>query len=174
MTQENTPISHIQTENSSWRQRQHVLYGTANEEIQSGSFSADVDLVAYNVAKTITAADLGNWLSQRGLFIKHCKLLTTSDEARSLSFKVTIDPKDFDRATKDANLWPYRVGVRLYKNFSTNIRDKYNNNKTEEKTSEIRNEYHRGSENRSQRNNQVFPERDGNYRRYGNNSYQYN
>ena len=81
------------------------------------SLSADVDLVVYNVAKNVKPLDLCNWLSQKGLFVKDCKLLTTSDEARSLSYRITINPKDFDKATQDANLWPYGVGVRLYKNF---------------------------------------------------------
>ena len=70
------------------------------------------------VAKNITEADLCNWLSQRGLYVKNCILLTTTDKARSLAFKITIDPKDFDRATKDPSIWPYQVGVRLFKAFN--------------------------------------------------------
>ena len=96
------------------------MHGTANENDRNGLFSADVDIVAFNVGKNITAADLCNWLAQRGLYVKDCKLLTTAPEARSLAFKITVDPKDFDRATTDAELWPYRVGVRLYKNFGKN------------------------------------------------------
>ena len=104
----------------SWRQRLHLLQGAAGDSTQIGALSADVDIVAYNVAKNVTAVDLRNWLAQKGLLVKDCKLLTTSDEARSLSYKITLQPQDFDRATQDAGLWPYRVGVRLFKNFNRN------------------------------------------------------
>ena len=124
--------------NQSWRGRQHVLYGTANEDQYGGSFSADVELVAYNVAKNITSADLCNWLSQRGLYVKDCTLLTTSEEARSLSFKVSVDPKDFERATKDTNLWPYRVGIRLYKNFNKNSSENSRSREQERNSQERR------------------------------------
>ena len=79
---------------------------------------ADVDIVAYNFGKNVTAVDVCNWLATKGMDVKDCELLTTSDEARSLSFKLTIKPENYDRATQDATLWPYRVGVRLYKNFN--------------------------------------------------------
>ena len=102
------------TENTSWTKRQHVLYGIADEGNQGACFSADAELVAHNVAKNITIADLCNWLSQRGLLVKDCSFLTTSNEARSLAFKITIDPKDFERATDDPALWPYGVDVRVY------------------------------------------------------------
>ena len=78
--------------------------------------SADVDIVAYNFGKNVTAVDVSNWLATKGVEVKDYKLLTTSDEARSLTFKITIKPEDYDRATQDAMFWPYRVGVRLFKN----------------------------------------------------------
>ena len=46
-----------------------------------------------------------------------CILLTNSEDARSLSYKVTINSGDYERATKDASIWPYRVGMRLFKHF---------------------------------------------------------
>ena len=113
-------------ENASWRKKQQVLFGIADEGNQGACFSADAELVAHNVAKNITIADLCNWLSQRGLLVKDCSLLTTSNEARSLAFKITIDPKDLDRATNDPALWPYGVGVRVYKNFNKNTRERDN------------------------------------------------
>ena len=73
--------------------------------------------MAYNVRKNITAKDMVNWLSQRGVHVRDCKLLTTSSEARTLSYKITLDSTDYERATQDANLWPYGVGVRLFKIF---------------------------------------------------------
>ena len=105
---------------TSWRQRLHLLQGAAGHigPGQSSSLSADVDIVAYNIGKNVTAVDLCNWLAQRELHVKDCQLLTTSAEARSLSYKLTIKPEDYDRATQDATIWPYRVGVRLYKSFN--------------------------------------------------------
>ena len=85
---------------------------------QRSSLSADADIVAYNFGKNVTAVDVRNWLAQKGLHVKDCKLLTTSPEARFLTFKITIQPEDYDRATQDATLWPYRVGVRLFKSFN--------------------------------------------------------
>ena len=109
----------------SWRQKLHLLNGAGGEAPHSGSFSADIDIVAYNVAKNISAMDLRHWLSQNGLNIKDCKLLTTAEGARALSYKITIDPKDYERATTDASLWPYRVGVRLFKHFNNTTRNIY-------------------------------------------------
>ena len=43
--------------------------------------------------------------------------MKTSNEAPFLSCKITIDSKDFDRATQDTSLWPLGVGVRLFVNF---------------------------------------------------------
>ena len=80
--------------------------------------------------------------------------MTTSDEARSLSYKITIDPKDFERATNDANLWPYRVLVRLFKNFSKSP-NRFNSN---ERTSSGRgfNGNERTSGGRDQGRNEVW------------------
>ena len=96
----------------------HLLHGTGGQGSQGPTFSADIDIVAYNVAKHITSVDLSNYLSENGLSIKDCKLLTTSEKARSLSYKITISAGDFEKATKDVSIWPYRVGVRLFKPFS--------------------------------------------------------
>lgn len=108
------------SERTGWKQRLHLLHGTAGEDEQGGSFSADVDIVAYNVAKNVTSVNLCNRLTQNGLRVNDCRLLTTSPSARSLSYRITIHPKDYEKATKDESLWPYRVGVRLFKHFNNN------------------------------------------------------
>ena len=59
--------AHQQTHRPNWRDRLHLLVGTA--------ISADIDLVASNVGRNVSAVDLGNWLTQRGLEIKNCQLL---------------------------------------------------------------------------------------------------
>ena len=43
-----------------------------------------------------------------------------SDDARSLSYKITISPCDVERATKDESIWPYRVEVRFFQHFNRN------------------------------------------------------
>ena len=109
-----------------WKQRLHLLSGVAGGTGASGSFAADVDIVAYNVAKNINSLDLKYWLSQNGITVKNCTLLTTSEDARSLTYKITIDPKDYEKATTDASIWPYQVGVRLFKQFNTAARNDNN------------------------------------------------
>ena len=119
-----------QAQRTSWRQKLHLLQGAAGDTRygRGTSLSADADIVAYNVSKNVTAVDMRNWLAEKGVFVKDCKLLTTSEEARSLSYKITINPQDFDRATQDATLWPYRVGVRLFKDFNKNSQRNTANN----------------------------------------------
>ncbi len=169
IVEENNTPNRKPAENASWRKRQQVLVGTADEGNHGGCFSADAELVAHNVAKNITTADLCNWLSLRGLLVKDCTLLTTSEEARSLAFKVTIDPKDFDRATKDAALWPYGVGVRVYKNFNKNTKERENERPRNGVTSrEYSDQKYRGYQ---QRNNQGTNGGEKTFRRHGYNNY---
>ena len=102
------------TQSGSWKQNLHFLQGTAvaTKPLQDILKSNDVNIVAYKVKKNVTETDM-----RKGLSIKNCKLMTTSNEAPFLSYKITIDSKDFDRATQDTSLWPLGVGVRLFVNF---------------------------------------------------------
>lgn len=103
-----------------WRQNLQLLQGTAIVEGNTSgerSTQNSTDIVAYNVGKNVTVNDMGYWLSQRGVQIIDCQLLTTSNEARTLAYKITVDAKDHERVTQDASLWPYGVGIRLYKIF---------------------------------------------------------
>ena len=122
--------SEIQQEPRGWKQKLHLLNGAHGGVGAGSSFAADVDIVAYNVATNICSMDLTYWLSQNGINVKDCKLLTTSENARSLAYKITIDPKDYEKATTDASIWPYQVGVRQYKHFNTAARSntEQNNN----------------------------------------------
>jgi hypothetical protein len=79
------------------------------------SMAADIDLVVYNISKNISGAQVATYLANKGLHIKDCTLLTTSNEARMLSYKITVSPDDAERATNDEKLLPYGVGVRFYK-----------------------------------------------------------
>ena len=79
----------------------------------------DVSLAVYGLAKDTTEAKLKDYLETKGLSVVECKLLTNFvKEARALTFKVTIKAKDLEQA-KQAEIWPFRVGVRMYKHFST-------------------------------------------------------
>ena len=100
----------------SWKQRLDILRGTALSENENESLSADVHLVAYGIAKNVTGIQLSQWLAGKGLHIVSCDLLTRYDGARSLSYKVTIKSRDYQKATSP-EIWPARVGVRLFKFF---------------------------------------------------------
>ena len=111
------------TKRRNWRSNLQVLHGTARDDSNDGqSFSADIDLVAYGVGKNITALQLSKFLQEKGLSVKDCSLLTKFEGARSLSYKVTIKSTDLDIA-KNPGIWPYRVGVRLYKHFNATQRN---------------------------------------------------
>ena len=98
-----------------WRQRLNIVSGTASDESGSNSFSADI-LVAYGVAKQITGIQLSHFLQERGLNVFSCALLTKHENARSLAYKISIRSCDYEKA-QDPNIWPLRVGVRLFKYF---------------------------------------------------------
>ena len=79
--------------------------------------------------------DLRQCLSQKELNIKDYELLTTAEGARALSYyKITIDPKDYERASTDASLWAYRVGVRLFKHFNSRFKQHITMNRSNKKT----------------------------------------
>ena len=44
--------------------------------------------------------------------------MATSEEARSLSYKISVDPQDYERVTTDASVWPNLVGIRRFKQFT--------------------------------------------------------
>ena len=56
----------------------------------STALSADVDLVAYNVAKHMASVMLCRFLAEKGLNICDCKLLTRFDGARTLTCRIPI------------------------------------------------------------------------------------
>ena len=102
-----------------WRQSLNLLTGTGLCENGNTSLSSDIDLVAYGVAKHVTALQLSKFVQDRGLDILDCVLLTKYDGARSLAFKVTIKAMDFEKS-KNVDIWPYGVGVRRFKHFNEN------------------------------------------------------
>ena len=57
-----------------------------------------------------------SFLETRGISVVQCVNLTTFEHARTHSYKVTIKASEYKKATKP-EVWPFRVGVRLFKQF---------------------------------------------------------
>ena len=68
------------------------------------------------IAKHVTSIQLSKFLEENGLDVCDCKLLTTFE-------RITIKLHHFQKA-KDPSIWPYRVGVRLFKHCNANNRNK--------------------------------------------------
>ena len=88
----------------SWRRRLGILRGTAIRENDNESFSADVHLVAYSIAKNVTGIQLSHWLAEKGLHVVSCDLLTKYEGTRSLSYKIAIKSCDYQKAT-NPEIW---------------------------------------------------------------------
>ena len=102
---------------NNWRKSLNLLQGTALGTDGKETLSSDIDLVTYGVTKNITAIQLSNFMQNKGLNAIDCVLLTKYNGARSLTFNITIKATDFEKA-KDPDIWPYRIGLRYYKQFN--------------------------------------------------------
>lgn len=105
--------------NNTWRSTLTSIRGTARNSDNQGDMAADIQLVAYGLAKHVSGIQLSKFLEEKGLNIVSCDLLTKYEGARSLSYKITIRAYDLEKA-QDASRWPERVGIRLYKVFEPN------------------------------------------------------
>ena len=94
------------------RMTSNILCGTS--QCNETELAADITLVAYGVAKHVTETQLARFLESKGMDIVDCSRLTTYENARSLSYKVTIKAKDYEKS-KDPTTWPFRVSVRPFK-----------------------------------------------------------
>ena len=84
------------------------------------TMAADIDIVAYGVAKNVKSTQLATFLESKGLKVVDCVLLTTYEQVRSLSYKITIKAKDFEKS-QDPATWPYRISFRPFINRSVKI-----------------------------------------------------
>ena len=91
----------------SWRRRLNILRGTAVNDNEGESLSADVHLVAYGLAKKVLGLQLSQWLAPKGLHVLTCDLLTKY-EGVSCDYETVISP----------DIWPFGEGIRLFKFFS--------------------------------------------------------
>ena len=61
--------------------------------------SADVHLIAYGVAKHVTGKQFSQFLEKKGLRVVNCDFLTKFEDARMLSYKVSIKSNDFEKTS---------------------------------------------------------------------------
>ena len=100
-----------------------ILHGTAQDQSRDTTFAANIDLVAYGVATQVTGIELSKFIEDKGIKVLDCVLLTKYEHARTFSYKVTISACDYEKS-QDASIWPYRIGVRPFKN----AKSRYQNN----------------------------------------------
>ena len=150
LTNNSSASKNGENRSENWRQDLSLLTGTAVSNDRNMTLSPDVDLVAYGVAKNVTALQLSKFVQDRGVdlldctqltkfvqdrgvdlldctqltkFVQDrgvdlldCTQLTKFEGTRSLAFKVTIKPNDFEKCM-NAEVWPYGVGLRRFKHF---------------------------------------------------------
>ena len=64
----------------------------------------------------LDCTQLTKFVQDRGVDLLDCTQLTKYEGTRSLAFKVTIKPNDFENCM-NAEVWPYGVGLRQFKHF---------------------------------------------------------
>ena len=102
-----------------------LIYGNARTGADDSEqfLAADAELVAYGVSKDATEEQLKQFITSKGINVTAVKKLTTFEEARTYTFKVSIKASDYEKALKP-EVWPLRVGVRPF-------RPKRSNNQTQ-------------------------------------------
>ena len=97
------------------RRQNGILHGTAQDQSRDMTFAANTDLVAYGVATQVTGIEMSKFIEDKGIKVLDCVLLTKCEHVQTLSYKVTIRACDYEKS-QDASIWPYRIGVRSFKN----------------------------------------------------------
>ena len=104
-------------------QRKHMFHGKATtspeENVAEVSLAADVEIVAFGVAKTAEPEQLEKFLKDRGVAIEKIECLTKAElvhegKVKSKTMKVTVKASEHEKAM-NPDVWPQRVGVRYYK-----------------------------------------------------------
>ena len=111
-----------QSMGNTFRTKKHstLLFGSAktDKDNTENFLAANVNLVATGVAKDATADQLKNFIVAKGINVEAIELLTSHPDARTNTFKIVIKACDFERAMSP-DVWPYRVGVRMFKHKRT-------------------------------------------------------
>ena len=97
-----------------------LLFGSAktDKENTENFLAANVSLAATGVAKDATADQLKDFIVTKGINVVAVELLTTHPDAGTKTFKIDIKACDFERAMSP-DVWPYRVGVRMFRHKRT-------------------------------------------------------
>ena len=127
--------------NNSWKRKSNITYGSAKTSNLSYSLSADVELAVFGVAKHASEKDLVDFITQKGINVIKCELLTRYKEARTNTFKVVILASDYEKAILPET-WPFRVGVRLFRRYQNKPQD---NRINKDNTSNQVNNFSKGS-----------------------------
>ena len=98
-----------------------LIYGNARTGADDSEqfLAADAELVAYGVSKDATEEQLKQFIISKGINVTAVKKLTTFEEARTFTFRVSIKVSDYEKALKP-EVWPLRVGVRPFRPKRTN------------------------------------------------------
>ena len=100
------------------RRNSTILYGDGPGDSRTlgNNLSADIDLVATGVNKAATEVQLKEFLEGNGVKVEAVECLTVFhlETARTKTFKVTVKSTEYDKVM-NPNVWPYRVGVRHFK-----------------------------------------------------------
>ena len=94
-----------------------VIYGSAKPNTEEVNLAADVSLVAFNVNKTCNKDHMKTFLIEKGIDVVDVIEMTREevlDNVRVKSMKVIVKANEFEKAM-DPNVWPCRVGVRIWK-----------------------------------------------------------
>ena len=103
--------------------RKLIFHGKATtspeENVTEISLAADVDIVAFGVAKTAEPEHLEKFLKDRGVEVEKIECLTNIElikegKVKSKTMKVTVKASEHEKAM-NPDVWPRRVGVRYYK-----------------------------------------------------------
>ena len=99
----------------------NVFHGKAqsDDEKASNNLAADVDLVAFGVSTKTEPDQLKAFLVGKGLEIENVECMTrpelvTEKKVCSKTMRVTVKASEHKKAM-NPDMWPFRVGVRLYK-----------------------------------------------------------
>ena len=78
------------------------------------NLAADVSMVVKGIALHVSENQLRNFISDQGIETSNWKALTTYNNARSLTFKFTVNATNREKL-KNSTIWPTGVTVEAYK-----------------------------------------------------------
>ena len=93
-----------------------LIYGKATSSIDKKEecLAADVELVVTGVSRDASEEQFKDFMTSKGIEVLDIVKLTTYEQARTNTFKITIKASQYTKAM-DPDIWPLRVGVRHYR-----------------------------------------------------------